>query len=70
MVIDVINEKSKQFFKSVFLAGIITKLFDVAGTMTQLFDVAQDECSVLFLWTYVVAVFSLTIWSTIFLWII
>ncbi|KAI5683939.1 hypothetical protein M9H77_05167 [Catharanthus roseus] len=40
------------------------------STMTQLFDVAQDECSVLFLWTYVVAVFSLTIWSTIFLWII
>ncbi|KAG9129113.1 hypothetical protein Leryth_006378 [Lithospermum erythrorhizon] len=39
------------------------------GTMTQLFDVAQEECSVLFLWTYLVAALSLTVWSTIFMWI-
>ncbi|KAL7231183.1 hypothetical protein ACSBR2_009451 [Camellia fascicularis] len=38
------------------------------GTMTQLFDVAQEECSVLFLWTYLVACLSLTVWSTIFMW--
>ncbi|XP_059288501.1 protein PIN-LIKES 5-like [Lycium ferocissimum] len=40
------------------------------GTMTQLFDVAQEECSVLFLWTYLVAAFALTIWSTIFMWLL
>ncbi|KAL3525157.1 hypothetical protein ACH5RR_013529 [Cinchona calisaya] len=40
------------------------------GTMTQLFDVAQEECSVLFLWTYLVAVLSLTVWSTVFMWIL
>lgn len=40
------------------------------GTMTQLFDVAQAECSVLLLWTYLVAAFALTIWSTIFMWIL
>lgn len=40
------------------------------GTMTQLFDVAQEECSVLFLWTYLVACVSLTAWSTIFMWIL
>lgn len=40
------------------------------GTMAQLFEVAEEECSVLFLWTYLVAVFFLTIWSTIFLWIL
>ncbi|CAL5371424.1 unnamed protein product [Camellia sinensis] len=40
------------------------------GIMTQLFDVAQEECSVLFLWTYLVASLSLTIWSTIFMWIL
>ncbi|XP_010548200.1 PREDICTED: protein PIN-LIKES 5-like [Tarenaya hassleriana] len=37
------------------------------GTMTQLFNVGQDECSVLLLWTYLVAALALTIWSTIFL---
>ncbi|CAN4116715.1 unnamed protein product [Withania somnifera] len=40
------------------------------GTMTQLFDVAQEECSVLFLWTYLVAAFALTIWSTLFMWLL
>jgi len=35
--------------------------------MAQLFDVAQDECSVIFLWTYLVASLALTVWSTIFL---
>ncbi|CAM8989252.1 unnamed protein product [Rhodiola kirilowii] len=40
------------------------------GTMTQLVDVGQAECSVLFLWTYVVAAFALTGWSTVYMWIL
>ncbi|KAL5752286.1 hypothetical protein ACOSP7_022471 [Xanthoceras sorbifolium] len=40
------------------------------GTMTQLFDVAQEECSVLFLWTYLIASVALTAWSTVYLWIL
>ncbi|XP_030975337.1 protein PIN-LIKES 7-like [Quercus lobata] len=40
------------------------------GTMTQLFDVAQEECSILFLWTYLVAALALTVWSTIYMWIL
>uniref|UniRef100_A0A7N0UIL1 Uncharacterized protein n=1 Tax=Kalanchoe fedtschenkoi TaxID=63787 RepID=A0A7N0UIL1_KALFE len=40
------------------------------GTMTQLVDVGQAECSVLFLWTYIAAAFALTIWSTVFMWIL
>ncbi|KAL6580552.1 hypothetical protein OROMI_008576 [Orobanche minor] len=40
------------------------------GTMTQLFDVAQEECAVLFLWTYLVAALALTAWSTLFMWIL
>ncbi|KAJ6682366.1 hypothetical protein OIU74_020582 [Salix koriyanagi] len=40
------------------------------GTMTQLFNVGQEECSVLFLWTYLVAALALTTWSTIFMWIL
>uniref|UniRef100_J3MZZ3 Auxin efflux carrier family protein n=1 Tax=Oryza brachyantha TaxID=4533 RepID=J3MZZ3_ORYBR len=37
------------------------------GTMAQLFDVAQEECSVIFLWTYLVASIALTTWSTVFM---
>ncbi|KAF7136463.1 hypothetical protein RHSIM_Rhsim08G0026700 [Rhododendron simsii] len=40
------------------------------GTMAQLFDVAQEECSLLLMWTYLVACLSLTAWSTIFMWIL
>lgn len=40
------------------------------GTMTQLFNVAQEECSVLFLWTYLVAALALTGWSMVYLWIL
>lgn len=40
------------------------------STMTQLVDVAQEECSVLIMWTYLVAALALTIWSTIFMWLL
>ncbi|ONH97349.1 hypothetical protein PRUPE_7G185200 [Prunus persica] len=40
------------------------------GTMTQLFDVAEAECSVIFLWTYLVAALALTIWSTVYMWLL
>ncbi|XP_055805890.1 protein PIN-LIKES 7-like [Solanum dulcamara] len=40
------------------------------GTMTQLVDVAQEECSVLIMWTYLVAALALTIWSTVFMWLL
>ncbi|CAM0952985.1 unnamed protein product [Alopecurus aequalis] len=37
------------------------------GTMAQLFDLGQEECSVIFLWTYLVAAVALTTWSTVFM---
>ncbi|KAK4790772.1 hypothetical protein SAY86_031185 [Trapa natans] len=40
------------------------------GTMTQLFDVGQEECSVLFFWTYLVSAIALTVWSTVYMWIL
>ncbi|KAI4325400.1 hypothetical protein MLD38_030804 [Melastoma candidum] len=40
------------------------------GTMTQLFGVGNDECSVIFFWTYLVAALALTLWSTVFMWIL
>ncbi|KAF2291664.1 hypothetical protein GH714_027994 [Hevea brasiliensis] len=40
------------------------------GTMTQLFGTGQSECSVIMLWAYALASVSLTLWSTIFLWMV
>ncbi|KAL6893889.1 hypothetical protein ACP4OV_007987 [Aristida adscensionis] len=40
------------------------------GTMAQLYDVGQEECSVILLWTYLFAALALTVWSTVFMWIL
>ncbi|KAI3426626.1 uncharacterized protein J3R85_009824 [Psidium guajava] len=40
------------------------------GTMTQLFGAGESECSVVMLWTYALASVALTIWSTIFMWLV
>ncbi|XP_010266292.1 PREDICTED: protein PIN-LIKES 3-like [Nelumbo nucifera] len=40
------------------------------GTMTQLFGEGQSECSVIMLWTYALASISLTLWSTLFMWLV
>lgn len=40
------------------------------GTMTQLFGAGEAECSVILLWTYVLAAVSLTLWSAFFMWLV
>ncbi|XVF75680.1 hypothetical protein PTKIN_Ptkin13bG0206000 [Pterospermum kingtungense] len=40
------------------------------GTMTQLFQRGQGESSMIMLWTYGVAAISLTLWSTLFMWLL
>ncbi|PKA50095.1 hypothetical protein AXF42_Ash019613 [Apostasia shenzhenica] len=40
------------------------------GTMAELFDVSQDECSVIFLWTYLTAAVALTFWPSVYMWIL
>ncbi|XP_042959480.1 protein PIN-LIKES 3-like [Carya illinoinensis] len=40
------------------------------GTISQLLETGESECSVIMLWTYAVATFSLTLWSTIFMWLV
>lgn len=42
----------------------------IAGTMAQLFNAGQEECSVIFLWTYLVAALAVTGWSSVFMWIL
>ncbi|KAL8161018.1 hypothetical protein V2J09_012507 [Rumex salicifolius] len=37
------------------------------GTITQLFEMGQSDCSVIMLWSYVVASIFLTLWSTLFM---
>lgn len=40
------------------------------GTITQLFGAGQNECSVIMLWTYVLASVAITLWCTFFLWLV
>ncbi|KAK7360383.1 hypothetical protein VNO77_02373 [Canavalia gladiata] len=40
------------------------------GTIAQMLGVAESECSLIMLWTYAVATFSLTLWCTFFMWIL
>ncbi|XP_059434096.1 protein PIN-LIKES 3-like isoform X2 [Corylus avellana] len=40
------------------------------GTISQLLETGQNECSIIFLWTYAVAAFALTLWSTIFMFVV
>ncbi|KAG9456617.1 hypothetical protein H6P81_001125 [Aristolochia fimbriata] len=40
------------------------------STITQLFGSGESECSVIFLWTYGMASLSLTLWSTLFMWLV
>ncbi|XP_047334475.1 protein PIN-LIKES 3-like [Impatiens glandulifera] len=40
------------------------------GTITQLFGTGESECSVIMLWTYILASISLTLWSTFFMWLV
>lgn len=59
-------------YSSVIIQSFFCLVFSwiLAGTMTQLFEADESECSVIMLWTYAIAAFSLTIWSTIFMWIV
>ncbi|KAI7750228.1 hypothetical protein M8C21_027764 [Ambrosia artemisiifolia] len=40
------------------------------GTITQLFGAGETECSVIMLWAYGLASFSLTFWSMFFMWLV
>ncbi|KAK1586784.1 hypothetical protein Q3G72_006121 [Acer saccharum] len=40
------------------------------GTMTQLHGAGEGECSVIMLWTYILASVSLTLWSIFFMWFV
>ncbi|KAK7346256.1 hypothetical protein VNO80_20771 [Phaseolus coccineus] len=40
------------------------------GTIAQLFGVGESECSVIMLWTYALAAIAVTLWSTLFMWLV
>ncbi|PRQ19633.1 putative membrane transport protein [Rosa chinensis] len=42
----------------------------LAATITQLFGAGEKECSVIMLWTYVLASVALTFWSAFFMWLV
>ncbi|KMT09334.1 hypothetical protein BVRB_6g134290 [Beta vulgaris subsp. vulgaris] len=40
------------------------------GTISQLFEAGEGECSVVMLWTYAMSALALTLWSTLFMWLV
>ncbi|KAL2333937.1 hypothetical protein Fmac_015150 [Flemingia macrophylla] len=41
-----------------------------AGSVSQLHGVGESECSLIMLWSYAIATFSLTLWCTFFMWML
>ncbi|KAJ7953260.1 Auxin efflux carrier family protein [Quillaja saponaria] len=62
--------RSKSLYQFVLLLQFTTPPAMQIGTITQLFGVGESECSVIFLATYAVAPVALTLWSTLFLWLV
>ena len=53
-----------------FIEILMKKASFIAGTMAQLFNAGQEECSVIFLWSYLVAALAVSVWSSVFMWIL
>jgi hypothetical protein len=62
-----VSIKVRQFF---LVENVHNLFIDVVGTITQLFGASEGECSVIMLATYSCAAFSLTLWSTFFMWLV
>ncbi|KAL2907156.1 Protein PIN-LIKES 3 [Bienertia sinuspersici] len=57
-----------KFFQFVLLLQFALPPAMSIGTVTELFGAGQKECSVIMLWTNVLAPVTLTLWCTVFLW--
>ncbi|KAF1889926.1 hypothetical protein Lal_00025256 [Lupinus albus] len=53
-----------------YFMGKYAYFMTVLGTITQLFGAGEGECSVIMLATYSCAAVSLTLWSTLFMWLV
>jgi hypothetical protein len=62
-----VSIKISNFF---LVENVLTLFINVSGTITQLFGASEGECSVIMLATYSCAAFSLTLWSTFFMWLV
>ncbi|KAL2907153.1 Protein PIN-LIKES 3 [Bienertia sinuspersici] len=58
------------FFQFVLLLQYALPPAVSIGTVTELFGAGQKECSVIMLWTNVLAPVTLTFWCTFFLWLL
>ncbi|XP_078156074.1 protein PIN-LIKES 7-like [Carex rostrata] len=54
-------------FKYVLLIQFTVPPAMSLGTIAQLFEVGEEECSVIFFWTYLIAAIALTVWSMVFM---
>jgi hypothetical protein len=65
--VHIVSIKISNFF---LVENVLTLFINVSGTITQLFGASEGECSVIMLATYSCAAFSLTLWSTFFMWLV
>ncbi|KRH07852.1 hypothetical protein GLYMA_16G115000v4 [Glycine max] len=42
----------------------------IVGTVAQMLGNGESECSLIMIWTYFIATFSLTLWCTFFMWML
>ncbi|OMO60861.1 Auxin efflux carrier [Corchorus olitorius] len=61
---------SDSLFKFVLMLQYAAPPAMAVGTIAELLKQGQVESSVIMLWTYAVASFSLTLWSTLFMWLL
>ncbi|KAJ1693676.1 hypothetical protein LUZ63_010374 [Rhynchospora breviuscula] len=54
-------------FKYVLLIQFTVPPAMSIGTIAQLFEVGEEECSVIFFWTYLIAAVALTVWSMVYM---
>ncbi|KMT08690.1 hypothetical protein BVRB_6g139630 [Beta vulgaris subsp. vulgaris] len=60
----------KPFYRFVLMFQFAVPPAMQVGTISQLFETGEGECSVIMLWTYIVATLAVTFWSTLFMWLV
>lgn len=59
-----------QLFKYTLMLQFAIPPAMAIGTIVEFFKVGQEECSVLFFWTYLVSAIALALWSMVYMWIL
>ncbi|CAO2827863.1 unnamed protein product [Amaranthus hypochondriacus] len=61
---------SKPFYQFFLMLQFAMPPAMQVGTISQLIEAGEGECSVIMLWTYMVSALAVTLWSTLFMWLV